>query len=130
MRVHHVQVMMPTGGDAAARAFWVDGIGLTEVPKPPVLAARGGSWFRSWAPDGSVSVEIHVSPDDDFVAAGRAHPALVVDSLAELEALGERLQAAGHRVSWAERETFAGYLRFHCWDPFGNRVEGLTPRGD
>lgn len=32
-----------------------------------------------------------------------------------------------YEVSWAERDTFEGYIRFHARDGFGNRVEVLTP---
>jgi catechol 2,3-dioxygenase-like lactoylglutathione lyase family enzyme len=41
--VHHVQLAMPRGQEAAARAFFVDVLGMTEVDKPPALAARGGA---------------------------------------------------------------------------------------
>ena len=47
MRLHHVQVSMPRGQEATARAFYVEALGLTEVPKPPDLAGRGGCWFRA-----------------------------------------------------------------------------------
>lgn len=129
MRMHHVQLMMPTDGHDAARAFWVDAVGLTEVPKPAALAVRGGCWFRAFAEDGTVTVEIHASPDDAFSPAKRAHPALVLDAVAELGELAARIEGAGFEVSWAERETFEGYVRFHCRDGFGNRVEVLAPIG-
>ena len=35
--------------------------------------------------------------------------------------------ALDHPVSWAERHSFEGFERFHTRDPFGNRVEVLTP---
>lgn len=127
MRMHHVQLMMPTDGHDVARAFWVDAVGLTEVPKPVALAVRGGCWFRAWAGDGSVTVEIHASPDEAFSPAQRAHPALVLDAVAELEQMAARIEGAGFEVSWADRDTFEGYVRFHCRDGFGNRVEVLAP---
>ena len=36
------------------------------------------------------------------------------------------ISAAGFEVFWTERETLEGFLRFHCRDGFGNRVELLT----
>jgi catechol 2,3-dioxygenase-like lactoylglutathione lyase family enzyme len=39
-RIHHVQIAAPAGSEAQARAFFVDVLGMTEVPKPPNLAAR------------------------------------------------------------------------------------------
>jgi catechol 2,3-dioxygenase-like lactoylglutathione lyase family enzyme len=127
MRLHHVQVACPPGAEDAARRFYVDGLGLAEVAKPPALAGRGGCWFRACDADGVVAAEIHVGVDEAFVPAGKAHPALVVDDVGALDRLAARLRAADHLVDETERETFAGYLRFHTADPHGNRVEVLAP---
>lgn len=127
MRLHHVQVSCPPGGEAEARRFYVDGLGLTEVAKPPALASRGGCWFRAEDDLGQVSAEIHVGVEDPFVAARRAHPALLVADDAALDELAARLRAQGHAVDERERTTFAGHLRFHTADPHGNRVEILSP---
>lgn len=126
MRFHHVQVSIPSDGEESARRFYADALGLTEVPKPPSLAGRGGCWFRAFDGD-AVVAEIHLGVDSPFVPAKKAHPAFVLDSAAALEELGGRLQAHGFEVSWTERHTFEGYERFHCRDPFGNRVEVLSP---
>ncbi len=47
--VDHVQLAAPPGSEPALRTFYVDALGMTEVPKPPALAARGGCWFTSGA---------------------------------------------------------------------------------
>jgi catechol 2,3-dioxygenase-like lactoylglutathione lyase family enzyme len=127
MRLHHVQVACPDGGEDAARSFYRDGLGLTEVPKPRALAARGGCWFRAFAPDGAVTAEIHVGVEQPFAPARKAHPALAVDDVAQLEEVGARLTARGFDVDWTQRHTFDGYERFHTFDGAGNRVEVLTP---
>jgi hypothetical protein len=44
--VDHVQLAVPRGSEDLLRAYYVDVLGMTEIPKPPVLAARGGCWFR------------------------------------------------------------------------------------
>ena len=62
MRLHHVQVSCPAGGEDAARRFYGAALGLPEVAKPPVLAARGGCWFRG---DG---VEVHVGVEEPLRA--------------------------------------------------------------
>ena len=62
-----------------------------------------------------------------FVFARKAHPAFVLDTVAELEDAANRLAHAGHEVDWSQRATFAGYERFHAFDGHGNRVEVLTP---
>ena len=120
MRLHHVQVACPRGGEDGARRFWVDGLGMAEVAKPPALAGRGGCWFRGGA------AEIHVGVEEPFAPARKAHPALVLDDVAELEAAGARLAGLGFEVDWTERHTFAGYERFHAFDAHGNRVEVLA----
>ena len=43
----HVQLGMPEGSEADARAFYVEACGMTELPKPEELAKRGGAWFGS-----------------------------------------------------------------------------------
>ena len=121
MRLHHVQVACPAGGEDGARRFYGDGLGMTEVAKPETLAGRGGCWFRL---DGA---EIHVGVEEPFVPARKAHPALVLDDVAALDLLAARLRAAAFTVDETERETFAGHLRFHTFDPHGNRVEVLVP---
>ena len=128
LTLHHVQVSMPEGREDDARGFYRDALGLDEVAKPGALAQRGGAWFRAFADDGAVVAEIHLGIDEPFVPAKRAHPALVVESTAALEALAARIEGAGFDVNWAERHTLDGYERFHCRDAFGNRVEVLTPK--
>lgn len=127
MRLHHVQVACPPGGEDAARRFYADGLGLTEVPKPGALARRGGCWFRSYDATGAVTAEVHVGVEDPFAPARKAHPALVLDAVAALELTAARLAEAGFQVDWSERHTFDGYQRCHTFDGAGNRVELLAP---
>ncbi len=111
--VDHVQLAIPTGGENAARAFWVGLLGFSEETKPPALAARGGAWFRSAA-----GVVVHVGVDPIFVPATKAHPAFVVR---DLDALVAVLEAADHPVRWDHE--LPGVRRLHVSDPFGNRIE-------
>ncbi len=127
MRLHHVQVACLPGEEAGARRFYGEGLGLTEVSKPAALAGRGGCWFRSYDDAGTVVAEIHVGVEDPFVPARKAHPALVLDSVSDLERTAQRLQDAGFDVDWSQRHTFDGYQRCHTADAAGNRVELLTP---
>lgn len=126
MRLHHVQVACPPGGEADARRFYGEGLGLTEVEKPEDLRARGGAWFRSYDGAGRVAAEIHVGVEDPFRPARKAHPALVLEDVAELEALGARLTELGFEVDWSQRDNFPGYQRCHTFDGAGNRVEVLA----
>ncbi|MFE6734352.1 VOC family protein [Microbacterium sp. NPDC057650] len=125
MKLHHVQVSIPAGGEDEARRFYGDALGLQEVPKPPSLAGRGGCWFRAF--DGeAVVAEIHLGVDDPFTPARKAHPGLVCGTLDELEAVAARIEQGGYDLSWVERDTFEGYIRFHARDGFGNRLEVMT----
>lgn len=121
MRVYaldHVQLAMPRGAEEQARAFYTGVLGLQEVPKPPNLAKRGGVWFSG----GTLS--LHLGVEDDFRPAKKAHPALLVEGLAELAA---RCEAAGHPAN--RDEPLEGYERVYVADPFGNRIELMEPLG-
>lgn len=123
MRLHHVQVACPPGGEDVARRFYAEGLGLPEVAKPAELAGRGGAWFR-W-PDGA---EIHVGVEDPFAPARKAHPALLLDDVAALEQSVARLAELGFEVDWSQRDSFPGHVRCHTFDGHGNRVELLATR--
>ena len=114
MRLDHVQVAAPPGCEADARAFYGGLLGLAEVEKPEPLRARGGVWFE----------QLHVGVEEDFVPARKAHPALRVD---DLDALAERLAAAGAPVHWDE--SLPSVRRFYTADPWGNRIELMASSG-
>lgn len=126
MRLHHVQVACPPGGEDAAREFYVTGLGLLEEAKPELLRGRGGLWVRHRDAAGVVTVELHVGVEDPFAPARKAHPALLLDTVEELDAVAGRLAALGFAVEASERHTFPGYERLHTADPHGNRVELLA----
>ena len=113
----HVQVAIPVGGEDAARGFYRDLLGLTEVPKPPPLAECGGLWLVGQ------DVALHLGAEDDFRPARKAHVALVVD---DLDALRHRLDDAG--VVTRDDSTSIDLRRFYADDPFGNRLELVDAR--
>jgi catechol 2,3-dioxygenase-like lactoylglutathione lyase family enzyme len=108
----HVQLAMPAGGEAQARAFYGSLLGMRELEKPPQLVARGGCWFE--AP----GTQLHLGVEATFAPARKAHPALRVD---DLEALRSVLAAAG--VPITPDDTLPHVRRFYAADPFGNRIE-------
>ncbi|ARX84053.1 MULTISPECIES: VOC family protein [Streptomyces] len=114
--VDHVQLAAPVGSEEALRAFYVDVLGMTEVPKPPVLAGRGGCWFEAGA------VRLHLGVEADFRPARKAHPGLLVTAI---EAYAARLAALGAAVTWDDH--LPGHRRFYSEDPVGNRLEFLEP---
>ncbi|MBF6427114.1 glyoxalase [Nocardia cyriacigeorgica] len=122
--IHHVQVSCPVGGEDQQRAFYSGVLGWTELPKPPLLAARGGCWFRVpgvTGPDG----ELHVGAEPDFRPAAKAHPAFTVD----IDATAAALTTAGYPVNWADPAEIPGRRRFHTVDGAGNRLEFLAADG-
>lgn len=116
----HVQIAIPVGGEDAARRFYGDLLGLTEIPKPAALGDRGGCWFTG---DG---VAIHLGAETAFQPARKAHVALLVEGLDGLDGLRSALDAAG--VSTRDDDASIGVRRFYADDPFGNRLELVDSR--
>ena|ERR1700742_2663255 len=113
VRLDHVQLAIPAGGEQRARAFYSDLLGIPEKEKPAILADRGGVWFERG------DLKIHAGVEKDFRPAKKAHPALQVEGLAELIA---QLKTAGCEI--ADAELVDGYrARAFVADPFGNRIE-------
>jgi catechol 2,3-dioxygenase-like lactoylglutathione lyase family enzyme len=110
--IEHVQLAMPEGGEAQARRFYTGVLGITETPKPPHLAARGGCWFEQGG------LKVHLGVEKAFQPARKAHPAFVVEDLPALKA---KLAAAGFTPR--EDEPLEGYDTCYVDDPFGNRLE-------
>ncbi|ENY80841.1 VOC family protein [Sphingopyxis sp. MC1] len=119
LALDHVQIAMPMGGEAQARAFYGALLGLAELPKPADMAARGGCWFALG------DRQLHLGVEGDFRPARKAHVALATDAL---DALRARVEAHGHPTK--DDSPVDGRYRFFTEDPFGNRIEFMdrTPR--
>ncbi|MEU7041370.1 VOC family protein [Streptomyces varsoviensis] len=112
----HVQLAAPPGSEDLLRAYYVDVLGMTETPKPPALAPRGGCWFASG------DAQLHIGVETDFKPAHKAHPGLRVQ---HIETYAARLAQHGAQVQWDEN--LPGHRRFYSQDPAGNRLEFLEP---
>lgn len=117
VRVHHVQITVPPGAENEARRFYCSVLGLREVPKPELLAARGGLWLEQ------KDFQVHIGVEDGVDRrATKAHVAYEVNDLtawrAHLEALG---------LTITEGIQAPGLPRFEVRDPFGNRIEFVQP---
>ena len=117
MRIDHVQLCIPRGGEASARAFYGGLLGLREVPKPPPIDTHGGCWFTG------PGIDIHLGVEAPFMPARKAHVALLIDDLAALRAA---LEAAAVEVR--DDDADIGVRRFYAFDPFGNRLELVDAR--
>ena len=85
---------------------------MSELPKPPGLAKRGGAWFASG------ELQLHLGVERDFKPSAKAHPAL---RCSDLDALTARMRAAGYEVR--DDDDVPGTRRAFVHDPFGNRIE-------
>ena len=114
--IDHVQLAMPPGREQDAVDFYERLLEIPQVPKPPHLAVRGGCWFERG------ELKIHLGVEADFIAAKKAHPALLVRGLAELV---DRLRSSAVEVR--DGEPLDGYEHAYVDDPFGNRIELIEP---
>jgi catechol 2,3-dioxygenase-like lactoylglutathione lyase family enzyme len=110
--LHHIQIAIPSGKEAAAREFYRDVLGLTEVPVPASVAHLAAAWFERG------TLRVHLGVDPDFHPAKKAHPAFLVTGLDQIV---QRLERAG--VSIVQADAVTGFKRCHIFDPFGNRIE-------
>ncbi|RZD80500.1 VOC family protein [Streptomyces albidoflavus] len=114
--VDHVQLAALPGTEDTLRRFYADALGMTEISKPPVLAARGGCWFAAGG------VQLHLGVDPGHRPSPKAHPGLRV---AGIDAFAARLASHGVEVTWDDN--LPGHRRFYAQDPAGNRLEFLEP---
>jgi catechol 2,3-dioxygenase-like lactoylglutathione lyase family enzyme len=113
MRLQHVSIPIPDGGEQRARQFYGELLGLAERSVPPHLDPSRLIWFRVGEPDLELHLMIGTTPPE-----GGHHLCL---ELPELEALRARLEDAG--VETRNTTEIVGRSRFFCRDPFGNLLE-------
>jgi hypothetical protein len=112
----HVLLAAPPGSEPELREYYTGALGMTEIPKPAGLAARGGCWFTAG------SVVLHLGIEDPHRPARKAHPGIRVSGI---HAFADRLAAHGAAVVWDDG--LPGHTRFYSDDPVGNRLEFLEP---
>ncbi|MFF7637508.1 VOC family protein [Kitasatospora sp. NPDC008050] len=114
----HVQLTAPPGSENELRAFYTGALGMTEIPKPPQLADRGGCWFA--ADEGRIMLYLGI--EGRFRPTTKAHPGLRVSGI---DAFAERVAAHGAPVVWDD--SLPPGRRFYSHDPVGNLLEFLEP---
>ena len=110
--VNHVQVNVTLAELPAAREFYLNFLGMKEIPRPPVFKSEG-FWFHAGGREMHIGVEENVDR-----RATRAHVAYEVDDAA---AWRNKIEAA--KLPIKDQPEIPGYERFHFRDPFGNNVE-------
>jgi catechol 2,3-dioxygenase-like lactoylglutathione lyase family enzyme len=114
VRIHHVSIPIPPGGQDVGRAFYRDVVGLSEIAIPRSLEPLGVVWFAV----GDGETEVHLLPESPSDPAAERHFALLVD---DCEPLRRRLEAAGY-ATW-DSVLIPGRTRCFTRDPFGNAIE-------
>jgi catechol 2,3-dioxygenase-like lactoylglutathione lyase family enzyme len=111
-RLDHVQLAIPPGSEDRCDEFYVGLLLFKTLEKPPILAARGGRWYRR---DEAI---LHLGVDESFVPTKKAHPALTIDFY---DGMIARLEHAG--VAVRPDDSIPGVRRCYVDDPVGNRLE-------
>jgi hypothetical protein len=106
-----VQLAMPAGGQAPARAFLTGLRCIPEVPKPPRLACRGPASLKR------VRVTVPLGVEKQFRAARKVHPARLMRDLQVLIARSRQCV-----VSLLEDHRLPSFGRICVADPFANRI--------
>jgi catechol 2,3-dioxygenase-like lactoylglutathione lyase family enzyme len=114
-RLDHVNVTVPAECEAAARRFYGEFLGLTEIAKPEASRARGGAWYAC----GPVQVHLSLEERPAGEPPSRRHVCVVV---ADLGRARDACLAAGIAIEPDERP-IPGWARFYVRDPGGNRIE-------
>lgn len=119
VRIQHVSIPMPAGGNAQARAFYGDQLGLEEKKVPDSLDANMLVWFRLG------DDELHVFTEEGESKSPGQHLCIQVD---DLQAWRKTLSDKG--VNIEETERIVNRPRFFIKDPFENRIEITQVLGD
>jgi catechol 2,3-dioxygenase-like lactoylglutathione lyase family enzyme len=113
LRLQHVSIPIPPGGEARAREFSGGLLGMEERDVPPKLDPNRLIWFRA---GGDLELHLYIEAEPPIDAR---HLCFVVDD--DLDGLRAKLEAAG--VETNDTTPIVGRPRWFCRDPFGNLLE-------
>jgi catechol 2,3-dioxygenase-like lactoylglutathione lyase family enzyme len=114
LRLHHVQICIPTGKEEKAKQFYIETLGFVEIEKPEALKSNGGFWLKG------ANIELHIGTEDTIVP-GKRHPAFEINNLNEVRAYLEKRD-----ITIQEETPIEGFQRFSFFDPFCNRIEFIS----
>ena len=110
--VNHAQVNVAPAELEGARDFYINFLGLREIPRPKVFKSAG-IWLNAGPFELHIGVEEGAKP-----LATRAHLAYEVSDVHHWR---QKVTAAGRAI--VEQPKIPGFERFHFRDPFGNNIE-------
>src|SRR5450755_2583720 len=73
--IDHVQIAVPRALEAECLTFYRRVLGLTEIPKPEELRARGGAWFQLG------NLQMHIGVDPEPSPRSKRHVCFLVSDL-------------------------------------------------
>lgn len=112
LNIDHIQIAIPKGCETKAKKFYCGILGLKEIPKPEILAKRGGFWVAN------ENFSLHVGAEENFRPSKKSHIAFLVRDLKETK---DEFQAKGVEIK--EDYSLKEVERFYVYDIFGNRLE-------
>jgi catechol 2,3-dioxygenase-like lactoylglutathione lyase family enzyme len=113
LKIHHAQITVAASDFEAARSFYCNIMGLSEIPKPAALESRGGLWLKAG------QHQLHIGIQDNVNRhATKAHIAYEVGNVNDWRT---HLKRAAVKI--LDSIPIPGYDRFEFRDPFGNRIE-------
>ena len=110
--IDHVQLTVPKALEAESLDFYRNVLGLTEIPKPEELRARGGAWFQVG------HLQFHIGVDPEPWPRSKRHVCFLVPDIA-----AARAAAVSKGATIEEEGEAEGLKRFFLRDPAGNRIE-------
>ena len=117
IRIHHVQISVPEGSLEGARRFYCDIMGFKYIERPESLNSISGLWL------GVDTLQLHIRElDISDKPVTSDHVAYCVENLSEWR---NRIAESGCEIR--EMIPVPGMKRFDFRDPFGNRIEILSP---
>jgi len=114
-KLAHVNITVPPELEEVTKSFYAVTLGMTEVPKPPGLRARGGAWYQLGSVQLHLSREQTPSKNDE----SKRHVCYLVEDLTLVE---QHLRDAGVKII-PDSVPIPGSPRFYVRDPAGNLIE-------
>jgi catechol 2,3-dioxygenase-like lactoylglutathione lyase family enzyme len=117
-QLHHVNVTVPPGLEAATKEFYGHALGLEQIPKP-AAARQSGAWYQIGAN------QLHLSvADEESNPLSSRHICFAVSDLGAAE---KRFRDAGVEII-PDPRPMPDTPRFYVRDPGGNQLEIVQQR--
>ena len=113
-RLDHIQIYVLSNKEKEAKLFYIELLGLKEIPKPEYLKPNGGFCLEI------ADIELHIGLEEDQVHPSKKHPAIEVENLKAI-----KKHFLKNKIKIKEDKPIPDFKRFSFYDPFGSRIELL-----